>query len=264
MKPSHEQCAIAFGVIADLHYADKDMAINRFYRESMGKLRNAVAAFNELGPAFIIELGDLIDKADKEAETGFLATIDAVYQAFEGKRYYVLGNHDVATYSKSEFLKLIGEDRAFYSFDSGGYHFIVLDANFHRDGSSYNAGDFDWAETYVPPPQMEWLKGDLGRAGGAPSIVFTHQNLHDETNPHGVKNAPEVRRILEDAGIVRAFFQGHDHAGGFARINGIPYLTFRAEVDGSGPENNAYAMVYVLKDGTIQVEGYGKQESFEL
>jgi predicted phosphodiesterase len=264
MKPSSDPTALSFGVITDLHYADKDMNINRFYRESTVKLRTAVATFNNLKPSFVIELGDLIDQADKEAETGYIKTIDGIYHTFKGKRYYILGNHDVATFSKGEFLKLIGEYRSFYSFTRGEYHFIVLDANFHRDGSPYNAGDFDWKETYIPPYEMEWLKKDLNQAGKAPCIVFIHQNLHDETNPHGVKNAPEVRKIIETAGTVRAVFQGHDHAGGFAKINGIPYLTFRAAVDGTGPKNNAFAMVSIMKDGTIQVKGYGKQESVEF
>ena len=38
---------------------------------------------------------------------------------------------------------------------------------------------------------------------------------------------------------------------------------FHAAVDGSGPENNAYGMVYIMKDGTIRIEGYGKQENYE-
>ena len=264
MTPSHEQCCLAFGIITDLHYADKNMAINRYYRESDEKLRACIDTFNDLKPAFIIELGDFIDKAERQVEIGYLEALDSIYRMFDGSRYYVLGNHDVATFSKEDFMQFSGAEKAHYSFDSGEYHFIVLDANYNADGTDYNAGNFDWTETYIPEPQQKWLKNDLDAAGNTQSFIFTHQNLHDEHNPHGVKNAPEVRRIIEEAGNVRMVFQGHDHAGGFATVNGIPYVTFRAAVDGSTLENNAYAMVYILKDGSIFIKGYGKQECIKV
>ena len=80
MTPSHEQCSLAFGVITDLHYADKDMAINRFYRESDKKLRACIDTFNDLKPSFVIELGDFIDKAERQVEIGYLEAIDRIYR----------------------------------------------------------------------------------------------------------------------------------------------------------------------------------------
>ena len=254
----------SFGVIADLHYADKDMAINRYYRESDEKLRECIVTFNSLKPVFIIELGDFVDKAEKEIEFEYLRTINGIFNEFDGERHYVLGNHDVSTFSKTEFLSAVRADKNYYSFDLNDYHFIVLDANYNKDGSDYNTGNFDWTETYIPASQQEWLKQNLEQAQGKKTIIFVHQNLHDETDPHGVKNAPEVRHILEEAGNVITVFQGHDHKGGYARINGIHYITFRAAVEGSDLENNAYAMVNINADGGIVVKGYGKQESYSL
>ena len=255
---------ISFGVIADLHYADKDMAINRYYRESDEKLQEAIRTYNSLKPAFVIELGDLIDKAEKEIELGYLNTISSIYREFNGELYYVLGNHDLATISKEEFIRYCGARENYYSFDHGDCHFIVLDANYNKDGTDYNEGNFDWKESYINGPQQKWLKTDISQAQGKKILILVHQNLHDETNPHGVKNAPEVRSILEKAGNVIAVFQGHDHKGGYARINGIHYVTLRAAVEGSGLENNAYAMVNINADGGIVVKGYGKQESYSL
>ena len=264
VTPSGESCALAFGVITDLHYADKDMAIERYYRESADKLRQSVETFNTLKPSFIIELGDFIDKAEKTDEIDYLMAIDSIYAAFNGPRHYVIGNHDVATFSKGEFVRLSGAVDTQYSFDSGPFHFVILDGNFNADGSDYDSGNFTWTETYIPQSRIEWLRGDLERAGNRTSFVFIHQNLHDETNPHGVKNAPEVRSVLERDGNVRAVFQGHDHAGARARIKGISYVTFESVVNGSGLDNNGGAMVYILKDGGIRVDGFGKQDSFEL
>ena len=262
-KSSKGNPTLTFGIIADLHYADRDTWNTRWYRDSAGKLEECISVMNETHPAFLIELGDFIDKADKETETVYLRTINGVFKKFRGRRYHVLGNHDTATFSKQEFLELAGARKSYYYFDSGDYRFIVLDGNFKRDGSDYNAGNFDWRETYIPKLQQEWLTAALKDARNRQAIVFVHQNLNDETNDHGVKNAPEVRRILESAENVSAVFQGHDHSGGFHQVNGIPYFTLRAAVEGSGLENNAFALVTINK-GKIEVRGYGKQKSYDV
>ena len=255
---------LSFGIITDLHYADKDPWNTRYYRDSAEKLRRAVGVFKDENAAFVIELGDLIDKAEKDIEYGYLETIDGIFDSFNGHRYYVLGNHDVATFSKAEFMRACGMEKNYYSFDLYGHHFIVLDANYNSDGSPYLAGNFDWTETYIPKPQLAWLEGDLERASDMSTIVFIHQNLHDETDPHGVKNAPEVRRVLENAGNVRVCFQGHMHTGGRASVNGIEYFTFRASVEGPGMENRSFAIVRLKADGSISVEGHGKQPGGEI
>jgi len=79
-----------------------------------------------------------------------------------------------------------------------------------------------------------------------------------------VKNAAQVREALEQSGKVIAVMQGHRHEGGFTRINGIPYFTFKAAVEGSGPWNSAYAIVDVMPDLEVRVLGYRNAESREF
>ena len=120
----------SFAAITDLHYADKDTWGTRHYRDSQIKLKTAVETFNGKNLRFLIELGDIIDAADKETELGYLKTINAVLKGFDGPHHYVLGNHDVATFSKDEFIAVSGMKKPYYSFDDGDFHFVVLDANF--------------------------------------------------------------------------------------------------------------------------------------
>ena len=254
----------SFGIITDLHYAEKEMQINRYYRESDEKLRECIETFNSLQPDFIIELGDFVDSGDRDTELGYFQTINTIFKEFDGDRYYVIGNHDLSTFSKEEFIRFSGSSDTHFSFDHEDCHFVVLDANFKRDGSDYNAGNFDWMETFIPESQLKWLKNDFEQAKEKQTIVFVHQNLNDENSPYGVKNAPEVRKILESAGNVLAVFQGHDHSGGYAVINGIHYVTFRAAVEGSSLKNNAFAVVYMSGKGNIRVKGYKKQRSIDL
>lgn len=254
---------LLIGVVTDVHYADAKTQGTRHYRDSIGKLQKAIDTFNKLHVAFAIELGDFVDAGGtKEDELAFLKTIDKVYQGFRGDRHYVLGNHCLNAFTKKEFLAACGSKnkRSYYSFDCGDYHFVVLDADFKRDGSPYANGNFQWTDTWIPKSEQEWLKSDLAAVSHKKTIVFLHQNLHDEKSPHGVKNAPDVRRILEQAGNVLAVFQGHDHAGGYAKIGGIHYSTLKAMVEGPAPQNNSYAVVALDASGGIRLEGFGRQK----
>jgi hypothetical protein len=179
----------------------------------------------------------------------------------------VLGNHDADSLSKAQFLANVentgmAPDKSYYSFDFNCVHFVVLDANYITDGTDYDHGDFDWTDANVPPVELQWLRQDLAASGGA-VIVLIHQLL-DGTGPYYVKNAAEVRQILEQSGRVLAVFQGHHHDGGYSRIEGIHYYTLKALVEGPGTENNSYAIVEVLPDMSITVTGYRKAVSKKL
>ena len=76
-----------------------------------------------------------------------------------------------------------------------------------------------------------------------------------------MKNASAVRAVLERSKKVVAVFQGHQHEGGYSLINGIHYYTLKSVIDGSGPENNAYAIVQADAVFNLTVTGYRKAEN---
>ena len=254
---------LTFAVFTDSHYTDREPLGNRFYRDSAEKLAEGVKTVNEAtpAPAFAIMLGDYLDKrGGAEEKSADLKTIEAVFAKFKGPRHYVIGNHDLDVFTKEQFVAGTGMPAPNYAFDAGAFRCIVLDANFKKDFSPYRAGAFNWVDTWVPPDQQKWLKGQLDGAKGK-ALVFVHQCLDDEKRAHGVKNGADVRAILEASGKVAAVFQGHNHAGGFHEINDIPYFTQKAMVEGEGLKNNAYALATVLLDGPVKIHGYGKQPS---
>jgi hypothetical protein len=261
---------LRFGVLADPHYADADARGTRFYRQSIAKLRECVGAMNRERVAFLVELGDFKDQdepAVEEATLRYLEEIESELQRFAGPAYHVLGNHDMDSISKSQFLARVenaGVDAqaSYYSFDRGGLHFVVLDANFRADGAPYDHGDFDYRDTNVPPRQLDWLARDLATHAATPAIVFCHQRLDGE-GALFVNNADEVRLLLRRRGNVIAVFQGHDHAGDHRLVDGIHYTTLRAMVEGGGAENNAYCIVEVTTEG-ISITGYRRSVTREL
>jgi alkaline phosphatase len=210
----------------------------------------------------VIELGDIIDSAKElDVEKGYLRRIAKDFAAIHEKHYHVLGNHCLSALTKPEFLEIVGQRSSFYSFDMNDVHFVVLDACFRSDDQPYARGNFDWTDSNVPAAELEWLEGDI-RQTAHKTVVFVHQRL-DVEPPLGIKNAPKVRRVLQESGKVLAVLQGHDHEGGCQEIAGIHYGALRAMIEGTGPENNSYAIMDILPDDSIRIRGFGKQASYD-
>lgn len=248
------------GLVTDLHYADKAPAGSRHYRETPDKLAEAAERFRREKPDFVVELGDFIDAADSvQDELRYLRRINRDFAAIAKDRHYVIGNHCVDTLRKQEFLEGVEQERAHYSFDRGGFHFVVLDSCYREDGEPYGRRNFHWTDANIPPAQIEWLEADL-KAAKNRVIVFAHQRL-DVSDNYGVRNGPDVRRVLEGSGNVLAVFQGHSHRNDYREIDGIHYCTLVAMVEGSGAEENGYALMDLRRDGTVLLTGFRRQQT---
>lgn len=259
--PSPPPKPVRFGLITDLHYADKPPKGTRFYQETLSKLEESSQNFADRQIDLVVELGDLIDAADSvETELGYLKTINKAFSGISRDRHYVLGNHCVDMLTKNEFLGEVEQPSAFYSFNRGEIHFVVLDACFRSDGASYGRKNSTWTDSNIPPEQLDWLQADL-KESRRKTIVLTHQRLDTTTN-HSVRNSDQVRKVLEDSGIVLAVFQGHSHENDLTDIGNIHYCTLRAMVEGSGAENNGFSVVEISADGTIQVSGFRQQSDY--
>ena len=259
---NQESKLVTVGLVTDMHYADKPPAGSRHYRETPAKLEEAADHFSRQGLDFLVELGDFIDAADSvDAELGYLKRINRDFQQICKQRHYVLGNHCVHTLTKKEFLGGIEQPRSYYSFDQGEFHFVVLDSCFRGDGEPYGRKNFKWTDPNVPDAELEWLAEDL-KATEKMTVVFAHQRL-DVSNQHGVRNAAQVRKVLEDAGNVLAVFQGHSHKNDHKDIGGIHYCTLVAMIEGSGIENSGYSTMTLDSHGTISIAGARKQADYQ-
>jgi len=259
-----EKPMIRFGMISDVHYADREPAGTRFYRQSLTKVQEAIDRMNQEKLDFAIELGDFKDQdaVPNEANTlKYLTDIESVFKKFKGPTYHVLGNHDVDGISKQQFLERventdIPKTESYYSFSRKGIHFVILDGDFTKYGKAYDHGNFSWDDSFIPENQINWLKDDL-KENRLPVVVFIHQMLGNWRDVKlEVQNAAAVRQILEQSGKVICVFQGHVHEESYNLINGIPYYSVNAVVDGDGPENSAYMIVDVYKDGSLKIDGF--------
>lgn len=283
------------GIITDMHHTTKADTPTRKYSASQAKMDTFVTAMNQEKPAFVIEMGDFVDTlAEGTDPAKNLGEIETLFSSF-GPHYHVLGNHEFDNLTREFVLKSINntgipQGQTWYSWDKGGVHFVVLDADYtpippHRpyDMNTPEDSFWTWKDTFVPPQELEWLKKDLA-ATPLPTVVFTHQTLDRvDGQDHNIKNASEVRNILEDSGKVLAVLSGHDHAGGYANIKEIHYIVMNGNVgvnderpwkDTSRKEgfatdlDNQFAVLKIYPEGggkyRLKLEGYGRQASYDL
>jgi predicted phosphodiesterase len=256
--------ALRFGIVADAHYADVDARGGRTYRDGLKLMRECVETMNQEKVDFLIELGDFKDQDNPPVEPKtltYLGTIESEFAKFVGPRYHVLGNHDMDSLSKTAFLASventgIPKEKNYYAFLLKGFQFIVLDANFKRDGTPYDKGNFDWKDANIPKEELEWLRKTLSEHIGK-SMVFVHQRLDNDGAAICVRNAADVRKVLAESKRVVAVFSGHDHPGAKSVMDGIQYYTLRWLTSG-------YAIVEVNNESRLTVKGYRRVASAEL
>ena len=260
-----------FGVFTDAHYALGKQYGTRYCDLSVRKLEACLDTFVKLEVSFVVNVGDIIDGThDAKVDEANYSRILRPLERSGVPVHHVLGNHDMESLAKARVCGILGipHARTWYSFEREGTLLVILDANFRADGTPYDSGNYEWTDAFIPPEQLDWLSGELHRARGRRAIVFVHQNLDErlrdgEPDPHLVTNAGEVRSILERAGCEIVVFQGHYHPGLLRTSGNVSYLTIQAMCEGDSMEENAYAVVTVTDDG-VRIEGFGRQESYEI
>ena len=262
---------VRIGIVTDVHAHDTDSPVEGKVMTNYGeRLAAFVDAVNSIGVDAVIELGDLVngtfvmggEAGDEARIPAILASAEAFLAELEPPRYYVLGNHDVYSLNKEEFLDIVAADSASFSFDIGGFHIVLLDAQYNAAGE--DLGHAFWVVPgSIPQAELDWLKEDL-EATDKPTIVCIHQPLDVDfallAGGPEIKNHLEVRSVLEAAGSVVAVFQGHTHEFSHSEIEGIHYITFAAMVDHTEPIPPTWAVVTLDDEArTLVIDGEGDQ-----
>lgn len=111
--------------------------------------------------------------------------------------------------------------------------------------------------------QVEWLEQVLRetRASDKWAIVCGHLPVAVEAALDGatIWERDALRELLEKYRVVKAYFAGHHHEGGYAKVGGIHHVTFEALLDAEH-EMGAVGVVELGTD-TIEIKGHGKMTS---
>lgn len=199
---------------ADFEFAVIGDTRPRFESESFRPFEGLITKINELEPALVINLGDLIYGYGTTTKEKQWDKYQAVVQAIRVPYHQLPGNHD--THSK-EARKIYAErfGKFYQSFDYGDCHFVLLD----------NTEQERWG--YLGPAQLAWLRNDLKTNHAASVFVFCHFPVWDpeRVTPEYYEFWANTLHPLFKASRVRAVFAGHYHAYGPTReFDGIRYF----------------------------------------
>lgn len=268
-----ENKEIKFGLVADCQYCNKPKANGRFYDSSLERLKVYVNAANKEELLFTIHLGDLID----EREESFAPVLN-ILANLKTPVKHVLGNHDfsVSDNLKAEVPKILSMPAKYYSFVEENWRFIILDGNdisFYAHPKESEA--FKEAEKYykdnkltsakyngaMSHKQLQWLENELQLAEKSQQkvLLFSHFPIYPK-NSHNLWNDAELISLIEKFSCVKAYINGHNHAGNYGEKNGIHYYTQKGMVQF---EKASYSFV-TLKKGSIIIHGFGEQKDLIL
>jgi predicted MPP superfamily phosphohydrolase len=264
---------LRFAHLTDMHVTDKDHGDQGYAL--------ALRSLDAHQPAFIITGGDHVMDASGQHKQQAVAWYDVYDKVLAANTkldtFPCIGNHDVYGWTvkeppanDAEFGKAMALDRLklkqrYYSFDRGGWHFIILDNIMRREPLYY--GDLD-AE------QFEWLKADLA-ASRLPKVVVTHIPLLSITSMFDSGKGPKgpgfvyettdanmhhnVRPLLKllAANNVKLALSGHMH-----QVDQVEYLGITFCCNGAvcgnwwkGPHlefDEGYGLVDLHPDGTFE------------
>jgi 3',5'-cyclic AMP phosphodiesterase CpdA len=276
----HDKPLIRFGVIADPQYADAEpwLELDRYHRNSPAKLSEAIEVLNGEELAFVVTLGDLIDRDWKSYDA-----ILAVYENLRHESILLPGNHDFAVSPDrlDEVHARLGMPAAWHDFSRGDIRFVVIDGNevslfstaeghprhtlAQQRLEALLASGADNAKPWngsIGEAQYAWLEAVLEQAGAAGErvVVMGHYPLYPE-NDHNLWDAGRLVELFTRSGNVVAYLNGHNHAGNLGRSGTTWYVNFKGMVDTEA--ENTFAVVEVFAD-RIEITGHGREESRSL
>jgi len=272
---NQEQLPIfSFGVIADIQYCDCEPLGSRFYRNSLTKLKEAVTSLRSDNPAFLINLGDLIEK-----DFSSYRAVNKILDTAGLKIYHTTGNHDYSVEQrlKKSIPQLNKNKEGYYSFNYSTFRFIVLNGNEISTYATNNKSDINEAEAYIlnlknggeingmdwnggmSTKQMVWLTSQLISAKNNNEKVFIicHFPVYPY-NEHNLLNYRDVLSVLEGYDNIIAWISGHNHGGNYGNLNSTHFITIKGMVETE--MTNSFALIEVYKN-KIWIKGSGREKS---
>lgn len=266
---------LRFGVIADPQYAavEPNLVLGRYYANSLTKLAEAIETLNAEDLAFVVTLGDIIDR-DWQSFDAILP----LYDRLRHVRHFLLGNHDfrVEPERLDDVFARVGMPGPYQTFAVAGWRFVLLDGN---EVSLFAPPPGDprltvaerWIETLksqgadngqpwnaaLGDEQFAWLEGVLHRAeaAGENVVVMGHYPVYPP-NAHNMWDSERIVDLFCRFENVAAYFCGHNHDGNYGIVNGTHFVNIKGMVE--TPDTTAYAVVEIHAD-RLEIRGYGRE-----
>lgn len=214
-------------VFADLHYRP-----GTWTNDTPEFLEKIMARAEAARCDMMIHCGDLLHGV-RTAEAKALLKL---YDGSKVPGYHILGNHDQDGNLYRETCEAYRMPDGHYSFDKGGFRFVVADPNYfcnepgkfiHHEKGNYFKRVKGSTINWIPPEQLEWMRDTIFNSP-FPCVVLSHQSFERPPTGAGVMNKEAVQAIFNEAnrrwpGRVRLVMNGHMHMDYLRVLDNILY-----------------------------------------
>lgn len=214
-------------VFSDLHFEP-----GVFVRDTPEYLETILARAEAANCDMIIHVGDFQHNVRAASSKKLLK----IYDSCRIPTYGCLGNHDQDGTTWKETCEAYRMPDGHYSFDRGGFRFVVLDPNYslmpdgkvvHHEKRNYGDNPAGARINYIPPEQLEWLR-DRVVGSPLPCVILSHQSFERPESGRGVINGDAVRAVFAEAnarrpGTVRLALNGHMHTDYLRVLDDVLY-----------------------------------------
>jgi hypothetical protein len=256
---------LRIGFITDLHVRSNSDGIgNRILKPAFVERINYFIEKmnNSFVPNFIIANGDIIEGTNASPEKG-IAELSLVKKLFDRttlKKYWVVGNHDLRSVNKNQFMQSLDIDYVSKSFETGNYKIIILDSNFKSDNSNIVPGKY-YTRGHVSEKQIKLLKKELENTDKR-KIVFLHHpplwNVNGKSNNGFPDNAKKLQEIFSQNKVF-AVFAGHIEDLFLQEIDGVKYFVSPGIVKNEKYQG-AFSEITIKKEQLIIEMSYLKND----
>ncbi len=271
---------LRLGIIADRQYADldPDRERDRYFRNSLDKLGEAVEHFNSRNLDAVVVLGDMIDRGWEN----YPPVLDLL-ETLQAPRILLPGNHDfmVDPARLPQVYAKLGMPAPYHAVRIKGLRLLVTDGNeislfAPPEGDPRrieaeqrlsglrveNAPNAHRWNAGISDRQMTWVADQLAAAeqSGEDVILLGHYPIYPPSD-HALWNAEALSGLIAGAPAALAYLCGHQHTGNYGQKNGVHFVNFRGMVDTE--HQNAFAVLCVLDD-RIEISGHGREPDRSL
>lgn len=186
-----------FAIVGDLHIGTDTARFSRILTQSKGE-----------GDAFIILLGDIVDKGEVKSFTALTQALAAV--SMQNAFLPVIGNHDVFDEGWLHYKTVFGASH--YAITVGNCRFIALDT---ADGT-------------VGEDQFHWLEEELSKPSVTHTFLLSHYlpTIPGQRTYLRLANEMEALKLMKlaERTSVRAWLGAHYHSYIHERIENVDYI----------------------------------------
>ncbi|KKB13473.1 hypothetical protein VE25_01715 [Devosia geojensis] len=254
-------------LVADIHHGPHSHTKKEGW-DALPELEAFIARIEQEKVDVLLDLGDRISDTTHEMDVTVAGDVYDRLSKFSGRRYHVLGNHDVANLSIEDNARIFNQSMDHQVIDLGDFRLILWQASVKLDTDAPTFG-FQKASA-----ALAWLIKALN-ADERPAIIATHVplsghsqigNFYFENNAH-VSTYPdhtEVRAAVEATGKAAMWLSGHVHWNTVTNVHNVQHITIQSfsERFTTYPEPATAFGILEIGDGQFALEVFGRDPFF--